>query len=265
MLGRQHATVRRIRALRRDRGARDAEGVFLAEGVHLALEAVAARATVELALVSPRLDACREGAAIRDGLARAHVPIETTSDEILSTLQDARSAQPVVLVVRRAAAADPDPRSGPAVVACGVQDPGNLGALVRTAAAAGACALLACAPSADPYHPRAVRASAGAVFALPPIDAGPAAETLERLRRLGFVLVGTTATGAVPYDRFDWTRPIAVALGSEGGGLPDEVVARLDATVAIPMARGIESLSVGAAAAVVLFEAARRRGTAAAD
>ena len=93
----------------------------------------------------------------------------------------------------------------------------------------------------------------------------PAADPQVVARIVAFVLVGTTATGAVPYDRFDWTRPIAVALGSEGGGLPDEVVARLDATVAIPMARGIESLSVGAAAAVVLFEAARRRGTAAAD
>jgi TrmH family RNA methyltransferase len=130
---------------------------------------------------------------------------------------------------------------------------------VRTAAAAGACAVIACAGGADPFHPRAVRATAGAVYRLAPTVGGRPADVLRDLARIGFTTIGAATDGGVTYDRLDWTMPVALVLGSEGGGLPDDVVERLDGSVSIPMERGIESLSVGAAAAVLLFESARAR------
>ena len=263
LLARRHPLVRKIRAWRRDRPARDADGVFVAEGTHLALDAIDAGADVVLAVVSPGLRAHPDGPAILTAFDAHGVPVWWTEDEVLSTLQDARTAQPVVTVVRRAIPRDPDPNVGPVVVACGLQDPGNLGSIVRTAAAAGACAVIACAGGADPFHPRAVRATAGALYRLPPTVGGRPADVLRALARSGFTTVGATAAGTVPYDRLDWTAPVAVVLGSEGGGLPADIVERLEISVSIPMQRGIESLSVGAAAAVLLFESARaRRGRA---
>ena len=111
----------------------------------------------------------------------------------------------------------------------------------------------------DPFHPRAIRASAGAIFAVTPAVVPDPADAIAALLDRGLRPVGTSADGSVAYDRHDWSDPTALVLGAESGGLPAPLRAQLDAMVAIPMAGSMESLSVGAAAAVVLFEIARRR------
>jgi TrmH family RNA methyltransferase len=181
----------------------------------------------------------------------------------MDSLQDARSPQPVLGLVRWP---DSTLRSvlgrvasdGLVVVVHGVQDPGNLGSLLRTADAAGAAALVAAPGGADLSHPRTVRASTGSIFRLPSL-AAESAETLEELRSRGFRTVGSSPSSTTSYDAEPWTGPLALFLGGEGAGLPAELLTGLDASVSIPMRGGVESLSVGAAAAVLLFEAARRR------
>jgi TrmH family RNA methyltransferase len=254
-----------MRALRRDRSLRDEQGVFVAEGLRLAREAVRSGAPVELAIHSDRLAVSPDGSDVLRELAANGASVHTCADDVLGTLQDARSHQPVVLLVRRSARplADVLARaSGPplVVVADGVQDPGNLGSLVRSADAAGATALVTIGSGADLYHPRAVRATAGSIFRLPVLSSG-LRELLEVLEESAVLKIGTSPRGVSAPDRIPWERPVALFLGSEGGGLADEVVSALDGTVRIPMRAGVESLSVGAAAAVLLFEAARRRTT----
>jgi len=216
-------------------------------------------------VVSPRLLETEDGRDLARRLSDAGVEAELATEAVLDSLQDARSPQPVVLIVKRSRVSLDAVIAGRegaplVVVACGVQEPGNLGALWRTADAAGATGFVATTGSASLTHPRVVRASMGAVFRLAGVEAGND-ELLEKVRSAGFTVVGAEARGGLAYDEFDWSGPMALLLGGEGAGLPVEMVRRLDARVGIPMAPGVESLSVNAAAAVLLFEAARARRT----
>jgi len=260
-IGRGHAVVRRLRALRRDRALRDSESVLVAEGTRLVREALASGAEIELIVTSPRLRERAEGAGLARELARAGPPCYETADSVLESVQDARGAQPVLAVVRRPAWTEGTGLTPPAplvVVACGLQDPGNLGALVRSAEAAGATACFVCGDSVDPFHPRAVRATMGSIFRLPLFVASPL-DLLRRLRQHGIAALAASAHEGRDYRLADLRRPVALFLGREGSGLPDELDAALDGRIRIPLRPPVESLSVGAAAAVLLFEAARQR------
>jgi TrmH family RNA methyltransferase len=264
MLGRSHPTIRRLRELRRERERRDAEGVLVAEGVHLAQAALASRARVEFAIVSPRLMSSSEGALLRRGLDEARVQVIETTDRVLDSIQDAQSPQPIMLVVVRSPVTLEEvlsPERGPqlVVVACDLQDPGNLGSMLRTADAAGATGGVILGDGVDPFHPRAVRASMGSVFRMPMVRATDR-EAVSACRELGIRLLGTATDSGSFYDSADLTIPVAVLFGREGSGLADERLAEMDAIVRVPMRSGVESLSVGAAAAVILFEAQRQRG-----
>jgi TrmH family RNA methyltransferase len=145
------------------------------------------------------------------------------------------------------------------LVCADVRDPGNLGAVLRIAAASGVSGVITCAGSVDPYNPKTVRASAGAVFQVPLVKAPAPPETLEQMRRNGVVLLGTRASGGTDYLVADFAGDVALVLGNEASGLPDELEVALDGCLTIPMAEGTESLNVAMTAAVLCFEAARRR------
>lgn len=185
---------------------------------------------------------------------------------MLSKACAATTAQPVAAVVEmihRPLSGLAGTRPDPVVVCVGLQDPGNAGTVLRSAAASGAGAVVFCEGAVDVYNPKAVRASAGALFHVPVVAAAPAGETLDELARWGLRRIATVANGGRPYDAADLARPCALILGSEGHGLPAELGDRLDEAVTIPMVTSTESLNVAMAASVVCFEAARQRRTAA--
>jgi len=262
-LGRGHATIRLVRSLRRERARRDGEGLFVAEGFHLAAEALSVPVDVTLAITSPAIERSDEGVDLLERLRTSGVEVHETTDAVLQTLQDARSPQPLLLVVRRpptGLAEVLDATSGvPLVMAThGLQDPGNLGAVLRTAEAAGATGLVACGEGVDLFHPRVVRATMGSIFRLP-VTAVKAEPVLEDLQHRGIESVAADPRAPDGYDEADMTRPTALWIGREGGGLPSAVLDRVSRRVRIPMAPGVESLSAGAAAAVLLYEAHRQR------
>jgi TrmH family RNA methyltransferase len=261
-LGRGHATIRLVRDLRRERARRDAEGLLLAEGYHLAVEALASGAEALFAIVSPAIERSTEGKGIRERLREAGIEVHETSDPVLESLQDARSPQPLVLVVRlprKSLAEALQDRTGPPLVAVadGLQDPGNLGSIVRTADAAGATGLVACGDGVDLFHPRVVRATMGSIFRLP-VATAEAEALIEELARRGITSLAADPRAPKSYDECEMTGAVAVWIGREGPGLPSTVLERARG-IRIPMARGVESLSAGAAAAVVLYEANRQR------
>jgi TrmH family RNA methyltransferase len=261
-LGRRHPLLQRLRALRRDGALRRSESVFVAEGIHLAREALASRLRIDSVVIAPRLRRNAEGLALIEEIRTRGLDCHETTDERLAQAQDARSPQPIVMIVERplwnaeTILGDANPL---VVVAWGLQDPGNLGNLFRTAHAAGATACLLQGPSADAFHPRTVRASAGAAFRLPTLADG-SGELLERLARGRVALIATAADGTTDYPACDFTGPSAILFGAEGDGLPPELTERAARVVRIPLTDDVESLSVSSAAAVILFEAARQRG-----
>jgi len=262
-LGRHHARIRRLRALRRDAALRQAEGHFVAEGYHLAAEALAASAPIELALVTPRVFEHEEGRALVERLARRGVELCSTSDSVMDGLQDARSAQPLLLSmplrpVTLEAVLQASAGAALILVACGVQDPGNLGALLRSTEAAWGTGLIAVEGGADLHHPRAVRASAGSIFRLPACRSRLDL-VLAALRDRGVQRLAADGNLGTEHTRSDLRASIALFLGSEGAGLDAAIRERLDGAVRIATRPEVQSLSVGAAAAVVLFEAARQR------
>jgi TrmH family RNA methyltransferase len=263
MLGRNHDLIRRLRALRRDGKKRREAALYIAEGRHLAHEALRSGADVELFLASPALRADREGISLLEGVARSGLPLYETADSVLDSLQDARSAQPILTLARRRERPIEEIlqalESPPLVaVAHSIQDPGNLGSIMRSADAAGADAFIVTGEGADLYHPRAIRATMGSIFRLPTAFA-PSGRLLKLLRSHGIGTLAADPSATTPYDSIDWTPPTAIFFGRESDGLPDSLRASLGATVGIPMRNQVESLSVGAAAAVLLFEAARQR------
>ncbi len=149
------------------------------------------------------------------------------------------------------------------LVACGVGEPGNLGSMMRSALAAGATGMVALAPSADIFHPRAVRGSAGAVLALASLRMLEK-EFLKAAKGAGLRLLAAVPRGGIDFKGADYSRPVAIAVGSEAHGVSEAL--RREATgVTIPMpglqsgSGGAESLNAAAAAAVIMFEAARTR------
>jgi TrmH family RNA methyltransferase len=142
------------------------------------------------------------------------------------------------------------------VVAAGLADPGNLGTVLRPAEAAGADAAALTPDTVDLTNPKVVRAAAGAVFLV------PAADNVElgELRALGFRLLGTSSHRGTPYSAADYAGRLAIVIGNEAHGLPDD--APIDEWVTVPHAGRAESLNAGMAAAVICFEAARQRAQA---
>jgi len=263
LISRSNPLVRRIRSLASDGAARRSECSLIAEGVRLVEEALGAGAPLELALVSPRLRLTERGRRLRERLTGLGTRLVETTDAILDSVSDAQTSQGILALVRwDGPSGAPFPPPDPAaiwVVAWGLQDPGNVGTLIRTADAVGAAFFVTVAGTTDPTTPKAVRASAGSVFRVPFRHGAAPDEVLEAAARCGVRLIGTEPEGGTPYDRLDCRGPVGFVFGREGEGLPPSVRERLQASATIPMREGVESLNVAAAAAVLLFETIRQR------
>jgi len=187
--------------------------------------------------------------------------MHVASDEVMVDLTAGRGLGDMVGLVRI-----PDPvsivrvldadgkRGRPAVVAVDIFDPGNCGALVRTALAGNACLVVATGKT-DPYHPRAVQTSMGSLFKMPVACAADTAGALSDLKDAGVLLVGMTCTADITLPEAEiGAQRVAIVMGSEAFGLSRDIVDRLDLEVRIPMPPGVDSFSVNAAAAIVLYE-----------
>lgn len=241
-----------IRSLHRRKG-REAHGLFLVEGVRGVAACLDARRPWHLAVVSPSLGRTPAGSALAARLRAAGRVLEA-DDRELARLADTETPQGVLLAARweptRLEACSP-PEDAVVVVLDGVQDPGNVGTLVRTAYALGAFAAVALPGTADPWSPKATRAAAGAILHLPVAAAGWE-ETREWLRRHRFEVWGADAEGE-PLPRGAPRPPrAALVLGNEGAGLSDAVRSACDRIVSIPIAGEAESLNAAAAGAILL-------------
>jgi TrmH family RNA methyltransferase len=247
------------------------------EGVRLVEEALRSGCRIEAVLFSESGERHHERLAPLTDRREMAFPVLRTTDRLFEGLADTEHPQGVAALVQpRVVSFDEllrvanDACSPLLVVLAGVQDPGNVGTILRTAAAFGATGAVTTASghsgTASPFSPKALRASAGAALHLP-ILAGMSLPIL--LTQLRVANVRTLASSVhefhdgdqpllAPWE-VDWCQPVALLVGNEGAGLPEEVERSADARIRIPMASGVESLNAAAAAAVLFYEAARQR------
>jgi len=272
-------TRARERLLRRitTRRGREAEGQVLLEGPRVISTALERGATLAFALRPAGAVADPPGPIVEQ-LARAGVDVNEVSQDLFEEFADTETPQGILAVARKPVAPFPPEGGRPepgfrCLVLDGIQDPGNVGTLIRSAAALGAASVVALDGTADPWGPRAIRASAGAVFSLPVYSTRweSFADWLDRFgvrlfiadgdgRDLRAWLKGGTRAGVGeaeageagnPVARLD--SPWALLVGSEGAGARTEARGKAEECLAIPVTRGVESLNVAAAAAILLW------------
>jgi TrmH family RNA methyltransferase len=256
---RQNALVKRFRALAHDR-ASETDRVLL-DGEHLVEEALRSGVTLEAAAFSDGAATGRLAALARDA-ARAGARTITAPDAVFSALSPVQHPSGVVAIAElRAATIEAALERGPALLLLldGVQDPGNVGAIVRAAEACGATGVIVGAGSADPFSWKALRGAMGSSFRLPIVTGVPIRDAIGRLRAAGIRVLATVPRDGTPLPACDLRVGTAVLLGGEGPGLAEDAVAQADGRVTIPMKAPVESLNVAIAAALLLYEASRQR------
>lgn len=252
---RQHPIVKEFRHLARGSGP-----LMLLDGWHLLHEAAAARVAVEkIAICGP--PTAREKTVV-DRLQRSGTQVVEVSATVLNALSPVNSPTGVVASARIPAVSSSAVLSPPpalVLAAAGLQDPGNAGAIIRSAAAAGATGVVLDERSADPWGWKALRASMGSAFQLPVVRGRALAALIGDWKANGVRVVALVPRGGTAMSAADFTAPTAVMLGGEGRGLPGDLLTAADARVSIPMHGAIDSLNAAVAAAVVLYEAQRQR------
>jgi TrmH family RNA methyltransferase len=244
----------------RDRREREVTGLTIVDGAREILRALDAGVRVETAFLAPDLVRSADAIAVADRIGRRETTLEVSPDVLAKVAFGDRSDGVVAIVeVPRPALDDVPLAEDPLVVVVeGVEKPGNLGAILRSADGAGVDAIVVADPLTDAFNPNAIRASLGTIFALPVVTA-TTAEAIAWLRAASIRPVATIVEASVPYTEADLRGPLAIVLGSEAEGLGAAWRIPEVSAVSIPMAGIADSLNVSVAAAVVLFEAVRQR------
>lgn len=244
-----------VRDLRLRRG-RERRGLALAEGIRLVEEALAARIAIRHVLASPGLEASPRGQRLQARLTRAGLAVETVSAKQFDTLAATEQPQGVLAVIElprwTLAQVQVAPRA-PALVLDAVQDPGNVGTMIRTASGLGAAGVLALPGTAELGNPKTLRATMGAAFRHPFVSLEEAA--FRRWAETGKikVLLAEPGHGFPPSG----LGPLALVVGNEGAGVRASLASWAAGRIGIPLRPGVESLNVAVAAGILLFEVTR--------
>ena len=251
---RQNPIVARFRAAARGESA----DLLLLDGAHLVAEALGAGIRLrEAATTNGRA----EVAELADRLRQRNVPVATVSAAVMQAISPVRSASPVVALADRPLPAGPRVyRDTPlAIIAIDVQDPGNVGAIVRVAEAGGATGVVCAGACADPFGWKALRGSMGSALRVPILVHRDIREATDEARRHGCRIVATSPRGGRPLFASDLRGAIAVLVGGEGPGLSPSLLEAADERVMIPMQPPVESLNTAVSAALIVYEAHRQR------
>jgi TrmH family RNA methyltransferase len=255
---RQNPLIKRAARAR----ARTESGLVFVEGVRLVEEAIASRLSIDAVIFTGELADDERGRALLADPRLKHCRGAMVPELLMRAIADVEAPQGVVALAHQPYYEPAEIFGGerPVVVALEeLQDPGNVGTIVRAAEAAGASGIALSPGTADPYGPKALRASMGSAFRLPLATRAATAATIETARARGLAVYATAATAATRYDEVDWSGPACIVVGNEGAGLSDATLAAADEHISIPVAPSVESLNAAVATAVILFEIARQR------
>lgn len=230
--------------------------MFLLEGTHLLEEACAVDYPLVTVFSTPEWHSLHQ--QLWQQACRRAERAEIVSPEVLKAIATTVQPDGVVATAKRSSS-HKVPFTGLALAVEAVQDPGNLGTIIRTAAAAGATGLWLSGDTVDLDNPKVLRASAGQWFRLPMAVSPDLKATVRECRQAGMQVVATLPSAPLTYWEVNWRRPSLIMLGNEGAGLSAELAALADLQVKIPLSSGVESLNVAIAAALMLYEAQRQK------
>jgi TrmH family RNA methyltransferase len=255
---RHNPNIARYRAVARG----EVPELLLLDGPHLVAEAARAGIALESAAV---LSTALDRPEIRTLLASIDQPgvdVVATTPQVMAVVSPVKSSSAIVALGRRPVATLDRMYAGPAplvIIADDVQDPGNMGAIIRAAEAGGATGVAAAGACADPFGWKALRGSSGSALRLPIVATVSAASAIAEARKHGCRVIATVARGGRSLYDVDLRGPAAVMIGGEGPGLDPSMVRQADEQLTIPMQPQVESLNAAVAAALVVYEARRQR------
>ncbi len=245
----------RLADVRKVRDGKDHSRIFI-EGVRLAAEALRSGLTI---------DACFVAESFKDREVFRELERRTTvvADELFPAIAETKHPQGIILTATRPvhtleSFAD---RSPIVVYLKEINNPSNLGAVMRTVEASGAAGIITSPGSVDAYSPKGLRASMGSAFRLPVVQNIALADAHLWAKEKGMSCVAADISGGVSYTEVEWNEPKLLVLGSEAHGLSTADLNRIDEKIVIPMHAGVESLNLAVSAGIILFEAARQRSS----
>ena len=256
----ESADNRKLKLIRKlsSRKHRDALGKYVIEGINLVEEAIRKNADIEFVVASEDFESDRLD-AISGGIGEIHL----VGRDIYEKISDTENGSGVIAVVRRSYDRDRVIASidtgDNVLVLDRVQDPGNIGTMIRTAVAAGYRAVLLIKGCADIYSPKVLRATAGMIFNLPVLFADDASEAVSILHELGLRVFVTEPEAKLAYYETDLSSGAALVIGNEGRGVSEELASLADERITLPMEGSVESLNAAVAAAILMYERIRRK------
>lgn len=257
-----NSRVKNVTALNRKAKERKSRGRYVVEGVKMFLEAPEAEME-EIYVSEGFYEKMRENPLESSCAGKlAGLPHETVSDEVFSRMSDTEAPQGILCVMKRKDYSEADILSGTApliMVLEDIQDPGNLGTILRTGEGAGVRGILMSGGCADIYNPKTIRSTMGSIYRIPFAYVSSLAETAEHMKEAGIRLYAAHLLGSVDYTEPDYTGGTAFFIGNEGNGLRPETAALADRRIRIPMAGQVESLNAAMASGILMYEAARQR------
>ena len=254
-----NAKIKRIVQLRKRKKARDAEGVFLVEGIRMFRE-IPEKLLQEI-YISESCEG-KEGKEIRRRASACGIRPELVSDGVFAYLSDTQTPQGILCVVGQLSYSleeVADASCPHMLVLDRLQDPGNVGTILRTAEGAGVTGILLDGECADIYNPKTIRSTMGSIFRMPFYYIQDLEEGIRYLKKRGICTYAAHLEGKRAYDEEDYRKPCAFLIGNEGNGLRPEIADLADTYIRIPMAGEVESLNAAIASAVLMFEAGRQR------
>ncbi|GAB1545578.1 RNA methyltransferase [Scytonema sp. NUACC21] len=252
----QNTLVKQIRKLHTSK-ERHKQKLFLLEGTHLIEEAV--RVNYSLDAVCSTLEWQAAHPSLWQKASSLSERAETVSEEVLGAMATTVQPDGVIATAKRSDRTLEVPFTDIVLALETIQDPGNLGTIIRTAAAAGASGLWLSEDSVDLDNPKVLRASAGQWFRMNMAVSPNLKATIRQSQQVGMQVVATLPTATLTYWEVDWNKPSLILLGNEGAGLSTELTAMADLQVKIPLSPDVESLNVAITAALMLYEAQRQK------
>lgn len=251
--------VKRVVQLRKKKRARDEAGMFLVEGIRMFRE-IPAGLLREIYVSESCME--KEGKMIREAAEQAGIRPELVSDAVFEYLSDTRTPQGILSVVARTTCTMEEITGGTyphVLVLDRLQDPGNVGTILRAAEGAGVTGVLLDSECADIYNPKTIRSTMGSVFRMPFCYTQDLEAGIRRLKEKGIHIYAAHLEGEHFYDEEDYCRPCAFLIGNEGKGLRKEIAGMADTYIRIPMAGRVESLNAAVASTILMFEVSRQR------